>query len=144
MSSKQSGECDLIFYDSSATINPIGDQVMIEPRHCKLVLEVKSNAKGSDFKKTNNNFKKIKEIDPENKPFCGLFCYNTATEKKTILKSFGWAFDEDLESWEENLDLKMQYPYIDFIACIACLEEDEECTEQQFFLLKIDYLKDLF
>ncbi len=92
MSSKQSGECDLIFYDSSATINPIGDQVMIEPRHCKLVLEVKSNAKGSDFKKTNNNFKKIKEIDPENKPFCGLFCYNTATEKKDYLEEFWLGF----------------------------------------------------
>ena len=40
----QSGECDLIFYDSSATANPIGDQIMIEPKHCKMVLEIKSNA----------------------------------------------------------------------------------------------------
>ena len=135
--SAQSGECDLIFYNLSATTNPIGDQIiMIEPKHCKLVLEVKSNATGSDFKKTNSNFQKIKEIDPENKPLCGLFCYNSAIEKKTILRRFGWVFDKDLESWEEDLSLEMKYLHIDFIVCIACLEENEECTEQQFFLTK--------
>lgn len=136
MGLKQSGECDLIFYDSSATINPIGDQIMIEPKHCRLVLEIKSNATGSDLKRTNNNFQKIKEIDPENKPLCGLFCYNSEIEKKTVLKRFGWVFDEELKSWEENLSLEMKYLHIDFMLCIACLEEDEEYTEQQFFLVK--------
>lgn len=142
--STQSGECDLIFYDSSATINPIGDQIMIEPKHCKLVLEIKSNATGSDLKKTNANFQKIKEIDPENKPLCGLFCYNSAIKKKAILRRFGWVFDKYLESWEEDLSLEMEYLHIDFIVCIACLEEDKiacleedkEYTEQQFFLIK--------
>lgn len=137
MKSEQSGECDLIFYDcSTATINPIGDQIMIEPRHCKLVLEIKSNATGSDLKKTNANFQKIKEIDPENKPLCGLFCYNSKIEKQTVLKRFGWVFDEELESWEENLSLEIKYLHIDFMVCIACLEEDEECIERQFFLVK--------
>lgn len=136
MKSEQSRECDLIFYDSSATINPIGDQIMIEPKHCSLVLEIKSNATGSDLKKTNNNFQKIKEIDPENKPLCGLFCYNSEIEKKTVLKRFGWVFDGELKSWEEDLNLEKKYIHIDFIVCIACLEEDEECTEQQFFLVK--------
>lgn len=134
--SAQSGECDLIFYDFLATINPVGDQIIIEPRHCKLALEIKSNATGSDLKKTNNNFKKIKEIDPENKPFCGLFCYNSAIEKKTVLRRFGWIFDEELESWEEDLSLEIKYLHIDFIVCIACLEENEECTVHQFFLIK--------
>ncbi len=136
MGLKQSGECDLIFYDSSATINPIGDQIMIEPKHCRLILEIKSNATRSDLKKTNNNFQKIKEIDLENKPLCGLFCYNSKIEKKTVLKSFGWVFDEELKSWEENLSLEMKYLHIDFMVCIACLEEDEEYTEHQFFLVK--------
>ena len=99
-------------------------------------MEIKSNATGSDLKKTNSNFQKIKEIDLENKPLCGLFCYNSEIEKKTVLKRFGWVFDEELESWEEDLNLKMKYLHIDFIVCIACLEEDEECTEQQFFLVK--------
>jgi len=136
MNGIQSGECDLIFYDASATINPMGDQIMIEPRHCKLVLEVKSNATGNEIKKTNKNFEKIKMIDPDTKPLCGLFCYNTAIEKKTILNRFGWTYDKDLESWKEDTALSIKYPYIDFIVCIACLEEDEKCMEKQFFLIK--------
>jgi len=132
----QSGECDLILHDISATTNPLGDQIMIEPRYCKLVLEIKSNASGSDIKKTNKNFEKIKTIDPDIKPLCGLFCYNTVLEKKTILNRFGWSYDKDLESWKEDAGKRLEYPYVDFIVCIACLEEDYECIEKQFFLIK--------
>ncbi len=132
----QSGECDLIFHEISATTTHLGDQIMIEPRHCKLVLEVKSNANGTDIKKTNQNFQKIKAIEPDIKPLCGLFCYNIALEKKTILNRFGWTYDKVLESWKENTALRIEYSYIDFIICIACLEEDEECMEKQFFLIK--------
>ena len=117
----QSGECDLIFHEISATTTPLGDQIMIEPRHCKLALEVKSNATGNDIKKTNKNFEKIKTIDPDIKPLCGLFCYNATLEKKTILNRFGWTYDKDLESWKENIALGIEYPHIDFIVCIACL-----------------------
>jgi len=134
----QSRECDLIFHEITATATPLGDQVMIEPRHCKLVLEVKSNATGPDIKKTNTNFERIKTIDPDIKTLCGLFCYNTALEKKTILNRFGWTYDKDLESWEENSNSMLMYPNIDFIVCIACLAENEECIEKQFFLIKDD------
>jgi hypothetical protein len=109
---------------------------MIEPRHCKLVLEVKSNASGNEIKKTNQNFEKIKTIDPDIKPICGLFCYNTALEKKTILNRFGWTYDKDLESWKENTTIGLEYPHVDFIVCIGCLEGAEECIEKQFFLIK--------
>ena len=132
----QSGECDLIFYETSATVNPVGDQIMIEPRYCKLVMEVKSNATGNDIKKTNINFQKVKSIDPDNRPQCGLFCYNTVLEKRTILNRFGWTYDKDLESWKENISNRLNYPHIDFIVCVASLELDEECTEKQFFLIK--------
>ena len=73
----QSGECDLIFYDISAITTPLGDQIMIEPRHCELVLEIKSNATGAEIKKTNSNFQVIKAIDPDNQPLFGVFFYNT-------------------------------------------------------------------
>lgn len=132
----QSGECDLIFYDISATVQPLGDQIIVEPVCCKLVLEIKSNASGSEIKKTNKNFEIIKGLDPDNQPRCGLFCYNTSIAKETILKRFGFFYDKDLESWVDNLSFPIEYPHIDFIVCIACLEEDEECTEKQFFLIK--------
>lgn len=132
----QSGECDLVFHDISATIQPLGDQIIIEPTFCRLALEVKSNATGSDIKKTNKNFETIKSLDPNNQPHCGLFCYNTVLTKETVLKRFGFVYDKDLESWVDNPSLKIEYPHIDFIISIACLEEDEECIEKQFFLIK--------
>lgn len=132
----QSGECDLIFYNVSATVTPLGDQIMIEPTHCKLALEIKSNATGEDLKKTNKNFEKIKELDSVCNPLCGLFCYNTALEKKTILNRFGFSYDSELDSWSENETLSLHYPSIDFIISIACLEEDDTCIEKQFFLIK--------
>jgi hypothetical protein len=129
-----SGECDLLFYCGSS--DTLGGQIFIKPENCKLVLEVKSNATGADIKKTNTNFEKIKTIDPDIKPLCGIFCYNTTLEKKTILNRFGWTYDKDLKSWEENLGLNLEYPNIDFIVCIACLEDNEECVEGQFFLIR--------
>jgi hypothetical protein len=131
----QSGECDLIFYEASATVNPIGDQILIEPEHCKLVLEIKSNATGKDLKKSNKNFQKIKELDSENKPMCGLFCYNTVLKKETIFNRFGWIFDKETESWKDDPGKPLKYLSIDFIVCIACLDV-EECMEKQFFLIK--------
>lgn len=132
----RSGECDQIFHHQDSPTDIIGGQLFIKPKHCKLVLEVKSNATGNDIKKTNKNFEKIKSIDPECRTFCGLFCYNTVLEKKTILNRFGWKYDTETESWEENPGATLEYPNIDFIVCIASSEEYEECAEKQFFLIK--------
>lgn len=132
----QSEPCDLIFYDSRVAVNVIAESAFIEPKNCKLVLEIKSNADGENLKLTNENFEIIKNINTDNKPLCGLFCYNTKLKKETILNRFGYSYDKELESWIENQTSKIHYPNIDFIICIACLEIDEECIEKQFFLIK--------
>lgn len=134
--SNRSGECDQIFHHQDAPIDTIGGQLFIKSEYCKLALEIKSNATGNEIKKTNKNFGTIKGLDPDNQPRCGLFCYNTALTKETVLKRFGFIYDKELESWIDNPVLSIEYPHIDFIICIACLEEDEECTEKQFFLIK--------
>lgn len=134
--SNQSGECDLIFYDQNSPKTPLGEQIAIEPCHCKLVLEVKSNATKSDFIKTNNNFEQIKSLDLEHPPKCGLFCYNTDSQKETVLKQFGYIYDEDLESWEFDSSLKTKYPNIDFVINIASINDDEDFNDQRFFLIK--------
>lgn len=134
--SAQSGECDLIFYDHNSPITPLGDQVFIKPEHCKFILEVKSNATGNDFKKTNVNFGEIKSLDPNHLPLCGLFCYNTELKKKTVLNRFGYSYDRESEGWDYNPALQLKYPYIDFIICIASLEQEEDCIEKQFFLIE--------
>lgn len=134
----QSGECDLILYNSTATVTPMGDQIFIEPEHCKLILEVKSNATGNDLRKTNENFDTIKTIDSDYQPKCGLFCYNTQLLIGTIFRRFGYVFDSDVESWNEDQSLRLWYPNIDFMISIACTEEDATCLEKQLFIIKDD------
>lgn len=131
-----SGECDLIFYKTTSSVAVLGTQIIVEPKHCSLALEVKSNANGIDLKKTDVNFQKIKEIDSDNQPTCGLFCYNTTLIKDSILKRFGWAYDHDLEAWREDTEAILKYPNIDFIINIASLSEESDYTEKQFFLIK--------
>ena len=132
----RSGECDHIFYHQDSSIDTIGSLSFILPEHCKLVLEIKSNATGADLKKTNENFKRIKSIDVDHKPKCGLFCYNTVLQKMTVLNRFGWKYDTDTESWVEDSVRTLEYPFIDFIVCIASLDESEGCIEKQFFIIR--------
>jgi hypothetical protein len=132
----RSGECDQIFHHQDSPIDILGGQLFIKPEYSRLILEIKSNATGGEIKKTNSNFERIKTIDTDHQPICGLFCYNVNLEKKTILNRFGWDYDKTLESWEDIPTLAIEYPYIDFIVDIACLEEETSRTEKQFFLVK--------
>lgn len=136
--SVQSGECDHIYYNQSATVNRMGDQVMIDPKYVSLVVEIKSNATGLDIKKSNLNFHKIKSLDPENVPKCGVFCYNTTITKKTVLSRFGFSYDNETLSWKESESPVISYPDTDFITNVACLCADEDRTEEQYFLIKDD------
>ncbi len=131
----QSRECDLLFYDSSSPVDVIGEQIMIEPSKCKLVLEVKSNADSRELKKTDNNFQIIKNLDPEIDIFCGIFCYNTNISTETAFKKFGFIHDAERGS-TDNLGISPAYPYIDFIINVASYEPEETCTGLQFFFMK--------
>lgn len=131
---RQSEECDIIFYDQSLAVNILGGQLCIAPRQCSLVLEVKSNATSKDFEKTNENFGLIKSLEKGCQPLCGLFCYNTAISKETILERFGFAYDDDTESWR-MYSYPQKYPNIDFAICLAASTE-EDWEDEQFFVIK--------
>jgi hypothetical protein len=136
---KKSSECDHIFNDKNSPINNFGGQLFIDPKYVKLVLEIKSNATGNDFKQTNLKFKEIKKIDSNMRIPCGMFCYNSNLKKGTVLKRFGWKYDEDLDAWIDESKFKLEYPFIDFILCLSTSEEYEiERIQNQYFFLK-DY-----
>ena len=132
----QSGECDHIYYDSTGLVHHMGDQIVVDPKYCKLVVEIKSNATGNDLKKSNLNFHNIKSLDRENIPRCGVFCYNAALTKKAVMYRFGFSYDNETLSWKESESPVISYPDIDFITNIACLCDDEDRTEEQYFLVK--------
>jgi hypothetical protein len=134
--SKQSGECDLIFYDANSAVDTLGNQLFVKPENCKLVIEVKSNATGLDLSKSNDNFKTIKDIDSEIEPMCGLFCYNVDLQRKTILKRFGWEYDGEMEGWNDDIANSVQYESVDFIINIASSLDKETSVDCQFFLNK--------
>jgi len=131
----QSGECDLIFYPNTVTAHPLGQQTFINVDDCPLIIEVKSNATGTDLKKTNQNFNIIKQLSPNHQPICGLFCYNVALEKNKILKRFGFSYDDDLDAWTQMENSPLYYSSIDFMMHLATSHE-KECLQKNNILYK--------
>jgi hypothetical protein len=110
------GQADLIIR-KRGTINPeLGGQVRIPSVDCEVVIEVKSNARGTDFRDFNIKAQKMKEENPNLK--CGFFGYKLDCRKSTILRRFGVSYDLEYLDFEHDQNLVLQYPNIDFVVCI--------------------------
>ncbi|MBU1087163.1 MAG: hypothetical protein KKD05_06545 [Candidatus Omnitrophica bacterium] len=129
----QSGQCDLLITKTGVPISPFGSKIAMDVRHCKIVLEVKSNAKGSDFRDCNEKAEKIKSLNLQHVPKYGMFCYNYALTKETVMKRFGFQYDKDLEEFAEDENLALMYPHIDFIVSI---QKTDGYNVDEFFLMK--------
>lgn len=125
----QSCQCDLVFVKPDARQRKLGRQTLIEVEDTIMVLEVKSNATGTDIKEFNEKAKKIKELSEKAKPLCGIFCYNINLEEKTIYKRFGFEHNKEIDTYiysGENID----YLHLDFLVSIHSKED----KIKQFFI----------
>lgn len=114
------GQVDIIIRKKN-TLNPaIGGQVRLVASDCAAVIEVKSNATGTDLRDFNEKSRIIKDENPN--VVCGFFCYKLECKKETILKRIGYRFDKEYLGFEFNSKLVNAYPFVDFIMCI----DDEE------------------
>ena len=81
-----------------------------------LVIEIKSSAAGSDFKKFNDDISKIKQQNHnEHLPLFGMFCYRIKLSKKTVFKRFGFDYDEVndlLQQQDKVANLSFEYPQL--------------------------------
>lgn len=137
---KQSNQMDILLLKQNALVANIGNQTIVQPENCLLVLEVKGNASGSDLKEYNEKIGVMKAMQADSHPLFGIFCYRIKLTEKTILNRFGFTYDKSLDSFydEDNpknaiKGLATIYPNIDFLISI---EIDEEENAKQYFLRK--------
>lgn len=135
------GQNDLIVCSVNGRVRRHGERhCLVEARHCKMVVEVKTNASGGDFRDFNAKAGLIKSFDPDHNPICGLFAYRINLEQRNILNRFGFTYNSAIEGFVPNPLQGLVYPNIDFVVSLHLEEEDQDEgtfeVNKQFFLRK--------
>lgn len=132
------GQHDIVIRRRGTVNTELGGSVRLPATDCSAVIEVKSNAKGTEITSFDEKAKLIKEDNSQ--AVCGMVCYKIRCKKETILKRFGFVFDSDIEGFIKSdcPPTINQYEWIDFI---LCLDGEEENTHGQlhskaFFIKK--------
>lgn len=127
---ENSNQIDILVLKNNAQMMTLGENCFAEASDVSVLIEVKSNATGTDLTKFNNDIQKIKDQNPDSDlPLFGIFCYRVALLKKNILKRFGFNYDAENDLTTYNLgqeeisqgdfsNLELEYPNIDFILTI--------------------------
>lgn len=138
----QSNQMDILLLKHNAHVMNIGNQTIVHPDSCLMVLEVKGNATGNDLKEYNDKIAKVKAMEADSYPLFGLFCYKIKLIEKTIMNRFGFNYDGATNSYIDEFDpanyisgRPIDYPNIDFIISI---ESDENEESKQIYLRRND------
>lgn len=126
----QSGQGDFIKLKSDA----FDYDKKFRVEECLIFMEIKSNATRGEFNKLNEEAKKLKKQNPHMK--IGIFCYKTKAKKETVLKNFGYLYDEDLQAYQEYDPTQDQFEFIDF--CFSLNIDEEDCFNPQAYFLNRD------
>jgi hypothetical protein len=136
----QSNQMDILLLKHNAPVANIGNQTIVQPENCLLVLEVKGNATGNDLKEYNDKIGIMKAMQADSHPMFGIFCYKIKLVEKTILNRFGFTYDNFSGSFYDEYNeqrgtegIPVIYPNIDFLISI---EIDVEGNAKQYYLRK--------
>lgn len=137
---EQSNQMDILLLKPNALVANIGNQTIVSPEHCLMVLEVKGNATGNDIREYNDKIALMKAMNADSYPMFGIFCYKIKLTEKTILNRFGYTYDSSTQYYYDEFDepknnpgMPIFYPNIDFLISI---EIDEEGNGKQLYLRK--------
>lgn len=72
---QQSNQMDILLLKQNAPVVNLGNQTIVSPEHCLMVLEVKGNATGNDLKEYNDKIGLMKTMQAVSYPMFGIFCY---------------------------------------------------------------------
>lgn len=135
---RQSNQADILLCKDRRQIYTLGNQVSVNADDCLMVLEVKSNATGRDFKKFDQDAKLAKSLCSNNSepPLCGLFCYRFDLKKKTLLKRFGYRYDEFMDIADYDETLSILYSNIDFVLSIEPDNLEYGVLNRQLYIRK--------
>ena len=120
----QSTQCDFIWLKENARV---GNFNLYELGDCNLFMEIKSAATHGELVHLNNIAEEIhtrsKAIDENLRIIVGMFCYTTEATEKTVLKKFGFKYDNDLEGYSAYNSSKDVFKNIDFIISLNITED---------------------
>jgi len=71
----QAGQLDIMLCRPNCQIVRLGNQAILRPDDCLCLLEVKGNATGNDIQIFDGRVQRIRQMQAESFPLCGIFCY---------------------------------------------------------------------
>ncbi len=129
------GQNDIIVRKRGTLNTSLGGQIRISANECAGVIEIKSNAKGTEITAFDKKAAAIKADNPN--AICGMVCYKLNCKKETVLKRMGYFYDIDYENFMPNEEQAMEYSSLDFIFCLDDEEEEHRgCTYSKAFFVK--------
>ena len=130
------GQHDIIIRQIGTVNTELGGQIRLSATDCAGIIEIKSNAKGSEITAFDKKSALVKSDNPE--AVCGMVCYKLNCRKDTILKRFGFFYDEDIEGFVIGNPTSPTYNNLDFILCLDEELETKGDNEygKSFFLKK--------
>lgn len=131
------GQHDIIIRQRGTLNTEMGGQIRLSAEDCMGLIEIKSNATGSDITKFDNKVALVKNANPD--VMCGLVCYKLSCKKHTVLSRAGFLFDEDIEGFIKGTPSSPEYNHLDFILCLdEELESKRESYYKKSFFIKKD------
>jgi hypothetical protein len=130
----QSGQIDFIIPKRTARQRQLGDHSIFLSEDVLFVIEVKSNAKGTDFKELNEKAGRYKALEGSRVPMIGMFCYYYDLQMKNLLKRFGYIYDNEIQAFVQQDECELAYPNIDFVIALDCNEELGR--NRRFFIIR--------
>jgi hypothetical protein len=121
------GQLDIVLCRPNSHIRKLGTQCVIKKDDSLCIMEVKGNCTGKDLKRAELKATKIRDLQGEQSPLFGVVCYKVALEELTIMKRFGFSFDEESQTYFDSATLasvqeadweKIDYPTLDFFISI--------------------------
>jgi len=123
----QSTQGDFIWLKDNARV---GLYDCYELADCQMFIEIKSNAKHSEFVHLNDLaqeiHRRISSDESKSRIVVGAFCYSTEASYKTILRKFGFKYDNELQgflNYDKEYDI---FPNIDFLVSLNIADDYEE------------------
>ncbi|MGA8089468.1 MAG: DUF6602 domain-containing protein [Terracidiphilus sp.] len=131
------GQLDIVLCRPNSHIRKLGTQCVIRKDDSLCIIEVKGNCTGKDLKRAELKATKIRDLRGEQSPLFGVVCYKVALEELTIMRRFGFSFDNESRTYFDSATLAsvaeadwegIEYPTLDFFISIE--------EEKKIFLRK--------
>ena len=129
----QSPQCDIIVCRKNFYKRELGENFLVEPNDCIMIIEVKGNATPTDLSETIRKNVFFQEHQETQHIKLALFAYKTRMGKRRLYREFGYRYDKTTKGY-----LQVGVPAEKAIDYFVCLHRDSlnsrDRSKQVFFL----------